>query len=609
MQKMPSTLAADFPQNDLLQESLARLGKIFEPQVVAVPPTNAIRELMMLPGGEIRHYGFEGDFSLGAVSNIYLSSRDYGLSWTRHAANAICAGAMTRSPWSGEYLTVLLTHGTSSLEEFHSVNLYCSEPGMYVHRSVTGPDGPIVSHKTSELLPRMLAPRQPLPLKSRQRWVLPAHGRVGSHDLQCPLVFLSDDDAETWRMVGLPPIEGPGLVWPHAGLRWENCGPEPTVVELSDGRLYMLIRTAHDQFWEAFSSDAGDSWTPPAPSRFYGTTTTPLLFSLADSRLIVFWNNTTPLPELDHSKQPGLSEEEKEGIWEDFFTNRDVLHAAISDDDGKTWQGFRELHLNQRRNDGDFRSRGGNRISLDKSVHQSQAVELPLGKILLSFGQHPECRRMLIFDPEWLYETDRKEDFQMGLENWSYHQYLKSVPGGFRGFTGHCALNRRPGAALMPHPDDLCKEVLQIACHPDARLMDSRQGAVWSFPAGRSGRLRLRFKQPVGSLGAQIALVDRWFNPTDPVVPSFAQFILRIDRNGCINGLVGGGIDRWNELTVQWDLSTESAGKFSLNGGPEFPLDLGFPAENGISYIHFQSASSISDPAGILLEGIEKSSA
>lgn len=35
-----------------------------------------------------------------------------------------------------------------------------------------------------------------------------------------------------------------------------------------------------------------------------------------------------------------------DGIWEDVFTNRDVNHAAISEDDGKSWIGMREMVLN-----------------------------------------------------------------------------------------------------------------------------------------------------------------------------------------------------------------------------------------------------------------------
>ena len=587
--------------------ALNRLQEVFAPQVVGIPPTNAIRDLMLLPDGELRHYGFRGDFRAGAVVNIYLSSRDHGFSWVEHEAPPLCPGATVRSPWSGDWLTVLPRHGKPCIEEYQSIHAACPEPGLWLHRSLQGPDGPFISTKIGDLLPRMLAPRQPLALKSRRRWILPAHA-TASGDVHCqqPLVLISDDDANTWRMICLPSIPRPETAWPHAGPRWHNCGDEPSVAELSDGRLHMMIRTAHDRYWETFSSDGGETWTTAAPSRFYGTITTPLLFPLSDGRLLAIHNNTTPLPEVNHDTQPGLTPDERSGVWEDVFTNRDAIHAAISEDDGKTWQGFRELHLNDLRNAVDFRSRGGADATVDKSVHQSQAVELPHGKVLLSFGQHAECRRMVIFDPNWLYETDRREDFRFGLGAWSIHQYLKSVSGCFRGFTGHCSVNRRPGAALVPHPDGEMREVLQIARHSDDRLLEEREGAVWNFPAGHSGQLRLRLRLPSGSAGAQIALVDRWFNPTDPVVASFAQFVLRIDALGNIEGQPALLPDCWHWLTIRWDLGRSPVATFQVDEGEVHSVPQLASCVNGISYVHLQSAAASADPHGLLLEIIEK---
>lgn len=584
-------------------ETLQALRRIVAPRVVAVPPENACRGLMEMPDGEIRHYGFRGGFGKGAdpLEAIYLSSRDCGLSWREVVIKGPTAGAMMRSPWSGDYLTVLCKTGRAHGDEVKSALEACEGKGFFVLRARTleGPFTPsAISPHTGFLA------RQPLPLRQRHRWLQPIQRRGES--LNQPGVLLSDDDGFTWREVMLPSPPPHRVEWPHLGVRWQNYGCEPTVVELSGGRLWMLIRTSQDCHYEAFSDDAGETWSTPAPSRFYATITMPLLFRMGDGRLVAVWNNTTPLPELDHEKQPGLNKSEKQGSSEDFFTNRDALHAAVSADDGQTWRGFRELFLNERRYDGDFRSSGGNAASLDKSIHQSQALELPEGKILLSFGQHALCRRMIIFDPNWLLENRRQDSFAHGLGGWSVQQYLKSVSGNFRGVSGHCAYNRRPGASLVPHPDGLPREVLRVACHPDPRLVSESEGAVWNFPAWPRGRLTVRIRQPAGSKGAQICLVDRWFNPTDPVVAHFAQHVLRVDAEGACNGVPCLKPDAWAELQICWD---EKAAQFHVGDDAWKDLPRLFPTRNGISYLHIQSTAAAADPWGVLIESVEAVSA
>ena len=595
-----STLAA--AETD--PQTLEALRQIKAPQVVGVPPANACRGLMQMPDGEIRHYGFrhkEGG-KQHDYQPVYVSSKDCGLHWREEVCKEESAAAMVRSPWSGDYLTVLpktkrAGHSTASASVLKSIK----GMGTFAVRSANGPLGPFTSVRASGHTG--FTPRLPLPLRQRKRWVQPIQFRVDGPTQ--PGVLLSDDDGKTWREVLLSSPPAHKVEWPHQGVRWQNYGCEPTVVELEDGRLWMLIRTSQDQHYEAFSDDAGETWTTPAPSRFYATITMPLLFRPSDGRLLVVWNNTTPLPELDHEKQAGLKESERTGRSEDFFTNRDALHAAVSSDDGKTWRGFRELHLNDRRNDGDFRSTGGNAESLDKSIHQSQALELPEGKILLAFGQHDLCRRLIIFDPDWLLEDHREDDFAFGLGGWSVQQYLKSVAGNFRGISGHCAYNRRPGASLVPHPDGLPREVLQVARHPDPRLVEEKEGAVWNFPCWEQGSLKLRLRMPEGSQGTQICLVDRWFNPVDPVVAHFSQYVLRLDAAGRINEVPALKPDTWADLEVRWN---KKGAHFRVGENAWQELPLIFPTRNGISYLHLQSAAAEADPHGVLIESVQAKS-
>ena len=585
-------------------EILETLRQIDAPRVVGVPSANACRGLMVMPDGEIRHYGFRhtGGGKGGTNQPVYISSHDCGLSWREVVVKGESAAAMVRSPWSNNFLTVLCktkrpSHSMAAASVLKSIDGI----GLFAVRSSEGPNGPF-THSRAGAHTGFTA-RLPLPLRGRHRWIQPIQCRVKGLATQ-PGVLLSDDDGVTWREVLLPSPPPHSIEWPHKGVRWQNYGCEPTVVELSDGRLWMLIRTSQDCHYEAFSEDGGESWTTPAPSRFYATITMPLLFHMNDGRLLAVWNNSTPLPELDHDTQPGLTSSEREGRSEDFFTNRDALHAAISTDDGKTWRGFRELYLNDRRNDGDFRTTGGNAESLDKSIHQSQALELPEGKILLAFGQHSLCRRLIIFDPDWLLEDHREDDFAFGLVGWSVQQYLKSVAGNFRGVSGHCAYNRRPGASLVPHPDGLPREVLQVARHPDPRLVHEVEGAVWNFPCWQRGRLKLRLRMPKGSQGMQMCLVDRWFNPVDPVVSHFSQHVLRLDAEGRINDVPCLKPDTWEELEIHWD-KEKTRFRIAENAWHELPRL--FPTRNGISYLHLQSAATEADPFGVLIESVAAS--
>ena len=567
-------------------QTLEALRHIHAPQVVGVPPANACRGLMVMPDGEIRHYGYRHRDGGGKkdYQPIYIFSRDSGLNWREEAVSGETAGAMVRSPWSGDFLTVLCWTGRST----HSM------------AATKAPDGPITNSFASER--RGFMARLPLPLRQKKRWVQPIQCRADGPTQ--PGVLLSDDDGVTWREVLLPSPPAHKIEWPHEGVRWQNYGCEPSVVELSDGKLWMLIRTSQDHHYEAFSEDAGETWTEPVPSRFYATITMPLAFRMKDGRLLVVWNNSTPLPELNHDSQAILNESERVGRSEDYFTNRDVLHAAISTDEGKTWRGFRELYRNDRRNDADFRASGGNFESLDKSIHQSQALELPEGKILLAFGQHSLCRRLIIFDPDWLLEDHREDDFALGLGGWSVQQYLKSVAGNFGGISGHCAYNRRAGASLVPHPDGIRREVLQVARHPDPRLVHEKQGAVWNFPCWEKGTLKMRLLMPKGSKGMQICLVDRWFNPVDPVVSHFAQHVLRLDAEGRINEVPSLKHDTWGALEIHWDKDTA---RFRIAENDWHDLPNGFPTRNGISYLHLQSAASDADPFGVLIESVAAS--
>jgi hypothetical protein len=400
----------------------------------------------------------------------------------------------------------------------------------------------------------------------------------------------------TWEAASLKTVPRHEVFPPHKGFRWQNGACEPTIVERSDGRLLLLARTSQDFHYQYESEDGGESWSDPVPSLFHETLTMPTLYRLSDGRILHFWCNTQPLPELNHSLQwPPLIEGELSGEGgEDVFTNRDANHAAISTDDGITWIGFREVFLNPIRNDADFRTNGANDETLDKSVHQFEALELPYGKVLLQFGQHRACRRIVLLDPDWLLEKERHEDFRTGLGQVSTQVYLKSVSGNNRGFSGHCSWNRTHGAMLVPDPAGNHEEVLLLSHIKDPRLFCSAQGVVWNFPAAKAGQIRLRMR--VKGQGVQINLTDRWLNPIDWTITDYSAFGISLYSADTSS-------DEWTEVIIDWDTNNRSANA-CIGGHDARALVQRMEAPYGICYLHMQSLSTTFDEKGTMIKDL-----
>ena len=120
--------------------------------------------------------------------------------------------------------------------------------------------------------------------------------------------YISDDDGKTWRRSNIIDLGGAG---DHGGAM------EGTVVELSDGRVLMLIRTVWGRFWEAFSDDGGQSWRVIRPSDIGASSSPGILATLQSGRRILLWNRF-----VDPVKRTGRREE---------------LSMSFTSDDGKTW--------------------------------------------------------------------------------------------------------------------------------------------------------------------------------------------------------------------------------------------------------------------------------
>lgn len=571
-------------ENTLTADDRKRLSGIYYPKVVGVQPEDTRRGLVVMPDGEIRSYGVcdkKTVFDRGR--KCYISSRNCGLDWSFHYTPDTALGAAAYLPWSKKWVTVIsVTRGDNA--------------GTYALISDIGPDDVSPAWVKISDTP-YIDMFQPEIFENERRIICCGHTDITmENDILHPVVMYSDDDGESWKLSHLNSAPKHEAVFPHLGTRWQNTGNEATFTRLSDGRLMMLVRTSLDFLYVYYSRDLGESWTDGEPSLFHCTLTTPFLLRLHDGRTVLFWNNTRPLAERDHEKEwPPVSEWCRSGRGEDVFTNRDAAHVAISDD-CESWVGFRELALNEIRDAADYRVKGGGVSSADKSVHQFQAIELPNGKILVEYGQHEVARRIAIFDINWLYERERSEDWQRGLENVSTHLFVKSISDSRTDrFAGHCAWNRTNGALLVPDPDATYGEVLQICRVNDKRLVSGLQGMVWNFPAARKGELTLEIR--VEGAGVKVSLCDHWINPSDPYVGLYRAFGFELDSRKLNRG-------EWVTVRIVYDCASGD-GKVYAGDSEIFGIAIERSAPHGISYLHLQTLAENEDFDGTLIRSIK----
>lgn len=144
-----------------------------------------------------------------------------------------------------------------------------------------------------------------------------------SHPLRCVIQpYVSSDDGKTWRGSNIIDLGGKG---DHDGAF------EPSMVELRDGRVWMLIRTNWDKFWEAISDDHGAYWRTIRPTGIESSSSPSYLLRLASGKLVLFWSRLYPEGKSDYKRRAGKYSEVA-GSW-----HREELSVAVSDDDGATW--------------------------------------------------------------------------------------------------------------------------------------------------------------------------------------------------------------------------------------------------------------------------------
>lgn len=401
------------------------------------------------------------------------------------------------------------------------------------------------------------------------------------------VTYRSDDDGITWN--------GPSnlITSPSYPGRWRNPAASPQIIELKNRKLWMLTRNSQDHLWEYFSDDRGISWSEGRPSRFVGVFSNVRLKRIPDGRLLILWLNAMPWS--------GIS---REGSFHN--TARDVLHAAVSDDEGATWRGFREVMLDSQRHSLVFSRLPAN----DAGVHHQKFTVTRDNKVVVFSGQDDDTiqretghRKAVIFDIDWLYETRRSTNFSLEYEDLCVFKLSERRRKGTNYYS------RVLGATLIAHPTKAYRKVLYLGRERCDWVLNEQDGACWNFSAGKTGRLGTRFMLRKGFKGGALSLTNVFFAPSDNRGEDTALYVFDIPEDGQINVATRLATDIWYDLELAWDGTTDKDTHFcwvSIDGVQQaMKLRLQNTSRDGISYVRFRSTASEEDLAGFLVEFID----
>lgn len=155
--------------------------------------------------------------------------------------------------------------------------------------------------------------------------VVPVQPMLHNPGRHATRTYVSADEGKTWSKSNTIDLEGSS--GHHDGAM------EATLAELGDGRLWMLLRTNLDFFWETFSLDKGRSWQEPRASRFDASSAPGYLLRLKSNRLAFVWNRLCPEGKTEVARRGG--DGQLSSTPASWF--RGELSLALSEDDGKTW--------------------------------------------------------------------------------------------------------------------------------------------------------------------------------------------------------------------------------------------------------------------------------
>jgi hypothetical protein len=336
-------------------------------------------------------------------------------------------------------------------------------------------------------------------------------------------VYFSDDQGATWRQS--PDVLSLELKTPNAT---RYGAVEPALLELRDGRVWMLVRDRQGRLMQSFSAD-GERWSPLDRTSFISSDSPAALLRLRDGKIVLLTNACQN--------------------WTDprsyAMGGREVLHAAISADEGRTWRGFREiLH------ETDLVSGG------DRGTAYPTLAETPDGKVVVVSGQGEGKRAIVTFDPRWLEERAVRDELASGPAAWT--QY------GDEGLRVETAEGGARAVAIPLKATGLC-------------------GALWNFPISAEGELRARIRIPAQAKAVRLSLNDHFNRIDDKRAAEHAVFTLEAAKIG----LPADG--RAHDLTLTWSRA-QQAGEVlvSIDGKAPVRVPATRAAELGVNYFRVE---------------------
>ncbi|MGN6603634.1 MAG: sialidase family protein [Ginsengibacter sp.] len=138
------------------------------------------------------------------------------------------------------------------------------------------------------------------------------------------ITYTTKDEGKTWTPSNIIDEGGEGN---HSGVM------ESTLVQLKDGRLWMLLRTNWGNFWQAFSPDDGLNWRDIGPTKIDASSSPGILKRLESGRIVLVWNRLFPEGSIEYPLRGGDGNlSEVPANWQ-----RAELSIMFSDDEGKSW--------------------------------------------------------------------------------------------------------------------------------------------------------------------------------------------------------------------------------------------------------------------------------